>query len=79
MNACIHWQNVGAPKGGRCVLHEKTCSFGVCRACLDNTAAPDWPGERASLTSVEVRGTKGKPCGDCRTAELIRKSKEKQI
>ncbi len=43
MTTCTHWQDIDNPHGGKCTLHGKTCSFGVCRACLDNTAPKSFP------------------------------------
>jgi hypothetical protein len=42
MTTCTQWQDIGSPQGGKCTLHNRTQSFGVCRACLDNTSK-DWP------------------------------------
>lgn len=78
---CKHWHNRRVRGGGYCALLDKTCSFGVCRVCEDNTAPGEWPGAKVNpVLTRQPRGSKErKPCGDCRAAALIRKSKESQL
>jgi hypothetical protein len=73
MTPCAHWQDIGTPHGGKCALHDKTCSFGVCRACLDNTATGQFPTASTLLQRARI-GTRIKaattaigikPCGGC--------------
>jgi hypothetical protein len=33
---CKHWSDCGIVDGGKCALHKKTCSFGVCAICPDS-------------------------------------------
>jgi hypothetical protein len=56
MKTCKHWQDIGNPQGGECTLHNRTQSFGVCRACLDNTSK-DWPAANNMLQRAKI-GTK---------------------
>jgi len=73
MTTCTHWQDIDNPHGGKCALHDKTCSFGVCRACLDNTAPSEWPPasnllQRARIGTRIKQATTAvgiKPCGGC--------------
>ena len=79
MTTCTHWQDIGNPQGGQCTLHNRTQSFGVCRACLDNTSK-DWPPannilQRAKIGTKIAKATNAigiKPCGGCKKrAEIL--------
>jgi len=71
MKTCAHWNDIGCDHGGYCSLHERSCSFGVCRNCGDYQKA-----SRAQLLLRRVRigdkvaaATKAfgiKPCAGCR-------------
>jgi hypothetical protein len=73
---CAHWTDIGVKHGGRCNLHQKTCSFGVCSVCKDTTEAGWW---RAWLRKVRLgdkveSATKAvgiKPCGGCGNRKTI--------
>lgn len=79
MNPCNHFRDIGVKTGGKCTLHDSTQSFGVCRACLDNTEK-DWPPAHNILQKAKI-GTKIakmtnavgiKPCGGCKKrAQLL--------
>lgn len=77
---CTHWSPTDSPDGGGCALHVKTCSFGVCRACLDNTAPGQFPPAKGLLQTLRLgthiktatRALGIKPCGGCeRRAEFL--------
>jgi hypothetical protein len=78
MKTCKHWQDIGNPQGGECTLHNRTQSFGVCRACLDNTSK-DWPAannmlQRAKIGTKIAKATNAigiKPCGGCKKRAQI--------
>jgi len=70
---CQHATPADEPGKGECSLHTTAYSFGMCRACLDNTAAPDWPPAKNAFQRARM-GTRIKqlttamgipPCGGC--------------
>ena len=72
MTTCTHWQDIGHPQGGKCTLHNRTCSFGVCASCPDSTQI-DWTtaflrkhrlGDKAESLIGKVPGIKRLPCYD---------------
>jgi hypothetical protein len=68
---CSHWQNTGHKNGGRCALHNRTISFGVCDSCPDSTEI-GWvkkmlrthrPGDKIAAMT---RAAGIRPCGGCK-------------
>jgi len=77
---CQHATPIPEANGAHCALHSRTCSHGVCRACLDNTAPGQWPPASSILQRARI-GTRIKkattaigikPCGGCkRRAQIL--------
>ena len=72
MKTCTHWKDIGNPQGGRCELHKKTCSFGVCEICPDNDGGDWWLafqrkhklGTKVKNAIGKIPGAKRLPCYD---------------